>query len=78
MIRPSEIDKIAHTADFRCDSHGGSVTALDLNTDASYGENNETIIVNGDKLTPTCDCVTCFPTVNGNQDAQDLTAAKTA
>jgi len=78
MIRPSNIDKINHTADFKCDAHGGSVEVLDLNTETSYDEDNTIIILSGSKLTDPCVCVTCFPTVNGNQDAQDLAEAKTA
>lgn len=77
MIRPSNINIEEHTADFACDVHGGSVIALNLNTDATYSENNEAVIVAGDKLTDPCDCITFFPTQNGNDDAQAIAQAKT-
>ena len=78
MIIPTNINSENHTADFRCDVHGGSVTALNLNTDAEYvGANNEVIKVSGSKLTSACDCEVYFPTANGNEDAQAIAVAKT-
>ncbi len=77
MIRPSNIDKDAHTADFKCDAHEGVAEGLDLQTEATYNVDGSCIMVDGDKLTSPCNCVTGFPTVNGNQDAQDLAEAKT-
>lgn len=78
MIRPSNIDIANHKSDFKCDQHSGSVVALDLNTDTEYTEGQTGIIIKGSKLTSSCSCITCFPTSNGNQSAQDITAAKTA
>ena len=77
MIRPDNIELEDHTADFRCDKHGGAVTALNLNTNTEYNEDSSLIIIKGSELAPPCGCVTCFPTENGNQDAQDIAAAKT-
>lgn len=78
MIRPSNIDAANHTADFKCDKHGGSVIGLNLNTNASYTAGNESVIVKGSELTNPCGCITFFPTSNGNADSQDIAAAKTA
>jgi len=78
MIRPSNINSEAHTADFKCDVHGGSVVGLNLNTNTSYGDDNSTIIIQGAELTDPCDCATYFPVSGGNQDAQDLAQAKTS
>jgi len=78
MIRPNNINIEEHTADFRCDKHGGAVEALDLNTGTSYTKDNEGIMVLGTVLTESCECATCFPVANGNEDAQAIAAAKTA
>jgi hypothetical protein len=78
MIRPSNIDKDNHTADFVCDIHGGVVTGVDLNTQCTYSEDNTTIVVAGSLLTSPCDCASYFPAVGGNEDAQALAEAKTA
>ena len=77
MIRPSNIDIENHTADFKCDEHGGTVTALNLNTQTEYTEDSSCIVVEGSVLTSSCTCVTFFPVVGGNQKAQDLASAKT-
>lgn len=77
MIRPSNIDIENHTADFKCDKHGGSVSSLNLNTNTSYNSNSSLIIIQGDELSPTCNCVTLFPVNDGNQDAQLISSAKT-
>jgi hypothetical protein len=78
MIRPSNIDKNNHTADFACDIHGGTVVGANLNTQCPYSEDNSAISVVGSLLTAPCDCASYFPTVGGNQDSQDLAEAKTA
>jgi hypothetical protein len=78
MIRPSNIDKDNHTADFACDAHGGVATGINLNTQCPYSDNNVSIVVAGSLLTASCDCASYFPTVGGNQDSQDLAEAKTA
>jgi len=77
MIRPSNINTEAHTADFKCDEHGGSVTGLNLNTNTSYNEDESVIVIQGSELISPCSCSTSFPIANGNQEAQDLAAAKT-
>jgi hypothetical protein len=76
MIRPSNINIANHTADFKCDQHGGSVSGLNLNTEATYFMENS-VAVSGANLTPPCDCISCFPTANGNADAQAIAQAKT-
>ena len=77
MIRPSNINIENHTANFKCDVHNGFVVGLNLNTDATYDEDESVILVSGAELTESCGCITCFPTVDGNQNAQDITSAKT-
>ena len=77
MIRPSNINIEAHTADFKCDKHGGSVVGLNLNTNTSYADGETTISINGSELTESCGCVTCFPVSGGNADAQAIANAKT-
>lgn len=37
MVRPDNIDPVAHTADFRCDHCKASDTGVDLNTKTQYG-----------------------------------------
>ncbi len=78
MIKPSNINSEAHTADFKCDEHGGSVVGLNLNTDTDYSNDDSTIIIQGGKLTESCGCTTFFSIPGGNQDTQDLAQAKTA
>lgn len=78
MIKVSNINNDAHTADFTCLQHGGSVTGLNLNTNATYTTDNECVAVNGSELTASCACVVFFPTSNGNTNAQAIAAAKTA
>jgi hypothetical protein len=47
MIIPSNVDIENHTADFMCTVHGGNVSGLNLNTDATYEANGEAIKVDG-------------------------------
>jgi len=77
MIRPSNINAEEHTADFKCDVHGGTVTGLNLNTNTTYNDDASGIVIQGSELTDPCACMTCFPTSNGNADAQAIASAKT-
>lgn len=77
MIRPSNINIEAHTADFKCDKHGGNIISLNINTNTQYSSDSSSIIISGSELNPTCMCITCFPVSNGNQNAQDIASAKT-
>lgn len=78
MIRPSNIDKVNHTADFQCDVHSGIAVGVDLNTQCPYTEGNTTFSVSGSLLAAPCDCLTGFPVVGGGEISQDLAEAKTA
>lgn len=78
MIRPSNINSENHTADFKCDIHGGAVAGLNLNTNTNYSGDSSSVIITGAELTSPCGCITGFPTIDGNQDAQDIANAKTA
>jgi hypothetical protein len=78
MIRPANVDKDNHTADFSCDKHGGIAVGVNVNTQCSYSADNETIVVLGSLLTPPCDCITGHPTVGGGELSQALAEAKTA
>lgn len=78
MIHPVNINIENHTVDLICDKHNGSVVALDLNTKAAYVDDGKLIQVKGEELSPSCSCAVYFPVTNGNQDAQDIAAAKIA
>jgi hypothetical protein len=89
MIRPSNIDTQAHTADFRCDQHDAYEMGLNLNTVAEYQHSNIydeqspiiAVKVLGTMLTQgseSCTCGTWFPIANGDEDAQLIVQAKTA
>lgn len=87
MIRTSNINVGAHTADFKCDEHGGSVTRLNLNTNTQYGIKNDGsgdpdtdfIFIQGSELTAPCSCVSGYPTFDkGNELGHELGQAKTA
>jgi hypothetical protein len=81
MIRPSNINTGAHTADFHCDDHDSYIIGLNVNTNTDYVDSNNCIEIVGAKLTSgvdTCDHSTYFPVTGGNQDAQDIATAKTS
>ncbi len=68
----TNINLETHTADFKCDLHGGIISGLNLNTTAEYIEADTTI-----KITLPCSCNIFIPVLNGNEDAQAIAAAKT-
>ena len=78
MIRPRNIDIESHTADFKCDTHGGEVTGLNVNTNMTYDEETDCNVILGSELTESCACKTDFPLTSSNELAVDLASAKTA
>jgi len=85
MIRPTNIDEVAHTADFKCDQHDAYVTGLDLNSVAEYvtgPDGFQVIQIDSAMLDSGTELALCkeasfFPVLNGNVDAVKLNTAKT-